>query len=426
MRRPRIPAETHRRRRERLARKLGDGTALVCAKPAPGDHAEIYRPDPDLLYLTGMAEPHSALSITVRDGKIEEETIFCRERDVDRERWDGEILGPTRARNWLGIGDAAKWEGIGAFAREQVPQEGDVFVKFEKGNQLPNRCAQAMASSAGPSSRAMRDLRGAMATLRMVKDGEEIASIKMSCSLAVKAMERVRTGMAAASSEAGLEAIISHEYASAGANHAFRPIVACGKNACVAHYVENSSRLAKGRLVLVDTGASLDGYASDITRVYPVTGDFSPAQKELYEVVLRAQKAAMSNVRPGGTMARAQRAACRALARGLADMGICRGPVARVLSSGDFADFYFHSIGHMLGLEVHDAYLRTGPDGKPTKLRSNMVVTIEPGLYLDDRKCVPKELRFTGIRIEDTVLVTRTGNEALTAGTPKAASALGA
>ncbi len=411
-------AGTHRKRRERLAALVGDGTVFAANPPLPSDHAASHRPDPDMFYLTGMDEPDCSLSLAVEGGKITGETVHCRARDPDYERWNGELLGPLRASRLLAVDDVRPWKDAAAALREAVGNgAGQLHVRMDSPAAAQGLSIMSNSRPAGRTS--LSDLRWATARLRMVKDRTEVALIESCSRIAVEALAELASALPGAATEADLEASLSSSYARRGAEHAFRPIVACGRNACVAHYTANSSRLGRGKLVLVDTGARRSGYTSDITRVYPLSGRFTDAQRELYGTVLSAQKAAIRRIRPGSTLESAQRSASRALAKGLASMGVCRGAPERVMGSGAFADFYFHSIGHMLGIEVHDPILRKDGKGRPLRLVPGMVVTVEPGLYLDGRKQVPKELRNTGVRIEDLVLVTRTGNRVLTAAAPK-------
>lgn len=412
---------TLRKRRERLARKVGDGLAYVFNRPAERGHHQRYRPEPDMFYLTGLTEPDCALVIKAQSGSIEQETIYCRNRDIGLERWNGEMLGPKRASRMLGIDDARSWQSAAGVVRDAFdPKARSHHMRLDAGSEALKACLGLIASCRDAPNTSVFDLRRATTALRMVKDNLEIERITASSKITAKALAQLVEALPKAKSEGQLVAELDHAYSSHGARHAFLPIVACGRNACVAHYVANASRLSKSKLVLVDTGAEKDGYASDATRVYPVGGRFSAAQRDIYQVVLAAQKAAIACIKPGGTMARAQKAASRALARGLVSLGICRGTHDKVMSSAAFADFYFHSIGHMLGIEVHDPSFQVDDRGKPLPLRPGMVVTVEPGLYLDDRKQVPREMRNTGVRIEDLVLVTRTGNKVLTADAPKA------
>ena len=408
------------KRRRKLAKLMGSGVAYLTNPPPERDHSRKNKPDPDMFYLTGLTEPDCAYAMKVESGKIKHEAVYCRERNPTHEKWNGRTLGPKGAARVARIDDARPWKGLAKFIEDSFDNSFKSHcIRFDLSNEALLEFTKHIEKQHGKKEHALCELRHLTARIRMVKDSHEVDLIKKSSEITTNAMHKVALALHEAKSEADLEAIISHFYTENLAQHAFLPIVACGKNACTAHYVKNNSRLQKNKLVLVDTGAVLNGYASDLTRVFPVNGKFTNAQRDLYETVLEAQKAAIARAIKGNTMQTAHNAACKALAKGLASMGICRGSPAKVMASGDFTDFFFHSIGHMLGIEVHDPITNTDSQGKPLQLKPNMVVTIEPGLYLDDRKKVPVELRNTGVRIEDLVQVARNGNNILTDGAPK-------
>jgi Xaa-Pro aminopeptidase len=216
-----------------------------------------------------------------------------------------------------------------------------------------------------------------------------------------------------------IEAELIHEFRRHGAQApAYMPIVAGGANACVLHYVENSATLKDGDLLLIDAGCELDGYASDITRTFPVNGRFRGPQKDVYQMVLAAQAAAIAAVKPGNAWDQPHDVALKVLAQGMIDLGLCKGSLDKVLESGDYKRFYMHRTGHWLGLDVHDAgdYKR---DGKWRELKPGMVLTVEPGCYVRPAQDVPEKLWNIGVRIEDDVLITTKGQEVLTSAAPK-------
>jgi Xaa-Pro aminopeptidase len=216
-----------------------------------------------------------------------------------------------------------------------------------------------------------------------------------------------------------VEAELLHEFCSHGArNPAYTSIVAGGANACVLHYVGNNAKLRDGDLLLIDAGCEMEGYASDITRTFPVNGKFSPAQKDVYEVVLAAQTAAIASAQPKQTWDAPHHSALRVLAQGFIDLKLCSGSVDAVLESESYKRFYMHRTGHWLGMDVHDVgEYKTGDDWRP--LQPGMVLTVEPGCYIRPADDVPEALWNIGIRIEDDVAITKTGNEVLTAAAPK-------
>jgi len=271
-----------------------------------------------------------------------------------------------------------------------------------------------------------RDLSLLLDEMRLVKDAGELATMRRAAAISagahVRAMrfcaERLRSG-AASVREYEIEAELLHEFRRSGAQFpAYWPIVAGGPNACVLHYVFNNAPLRGGELLLIDAGCELDGYASDVTRSFPVNGRFSAAQRDTYEVVLAAQLAAIGKVRAGNAWNEPHDAAVRVLAQGMLDLKLLSGTLDEVLEKEAYKRFYMHRTGHWLGLDVHDAgdYKRSG---KWRSLAPGMVLTVEPGLYIRAADDVPKPLHNIGIRIEDDVLVTESGCEVITAEAPK-------
>jgi Xaa-Pro aminopeptidase len=268
----------------------------------------------------------------------------------------------------------------------------------------------------------MHDVRAPIDDMRLVKDAHELGVMRRAARIAAaahrRAMQRTRPGRF----EYEIEAELLYEFRRNGAQTpAYTPIVAGGANACVLHYVFNDALLRDGELLLIDAGCELDGYASDLTRTYPVNGRFSAAQREVYDLVLAAQRAAMDEVRPGRAWNDPHDAAVKVLARGLLDLKLLAGSLEEALEKETYKRFYMHRTGHWLGLDVHDAgdYKRAG---SWRALAPGMVLTVEPGLYIRAANDVPERLRNIGIRIEDDVLVTDAGCEVLTAEAPKAAA----
>jgi Xaa-Pro aminopeptidase len=256
--------------------------------------------------------------------------------------------------------------------------------------------------------------------MRLVKDAHELELMRRAARIAAtahrRAMQRTRPG----STEYQVEAELLYEFRRSGAQFpAYSPIVAGGANACVLHYVANDAVLRDGELLLIDAGCELDGYASDLTRTFPVNGRFSAAQREVYEIVLASQRAALDQVRAGNGWNDPHDAAVKVLAQGLLDLKLVAGPLAAVLEKETYKRFYMHRTGHWLGLDVHDAgdYKR---EGSWRALAPGMTLTVEPGLYIRAEDDIPERLRNIGIRIEDDVLVTETGCEVITAEAPKA------
>jgi Xaa-Pro aminopeptidase len=276
---------------------------------------------------------------------------------------------------------------------------------------------QSRSGTTAPAE--IRDIRLLLDEMRLFKSAEELQVMRRAAEISGgahrRAMQNTRPGM----SEYEVEADLMHEFRRHGAQApAYTSIVAGGANACVLHYVDNNARLKAGELLLIDAGCELDGYAADITRTFPVDGKFNPAQRDLYELVLSAQAAAINAVRPGNTWDAPHNAALQVLAQGFIDLGLCHGSVDEVIQSEDYKRFYMHRTGHWLGLDVHDVgeYKRNG-DWRP--LQPGMTLTVEPGCYVRPADNVPKHFWNIGIRIEDDVVVTETGCEVLTGAAPK-------
>jgi Xaa-Pro aminopeptidase len=263
------------------------------------------------------------------------------------------------------------------------------------------------------------DVRAEVNDMRLTKDAHEVAIMRRAGAISSGAHVRAMGAAAAGKREYEVEAELMHEFLRNGARAAaYGSIVASGANACVLHYRENTAELKKGELLLIDAGCELDSYASDITRTWPIDGKFTPVQKDVYELVLASQEAAIKAVKPEADFIDYHDAATRVLVQGLVDFKLCKGSVDKVLEDGSYKQFYMHRTGHWLGLDVHDAgdYMRKG---KWRKLKPGMVLTVEPGLYIRPAPNVPKSFWNIGVRIEDDVLVTPKGRDVLTSACPK-------
>jgi Xaa-Pro aminopeptidase len=410
-------------RRRRLAEAIGDGVAFVPTAPERvrnRDSHYPYRFDSHFYYLTGFTEPEAA--VVLASGKS---ILFCRERNEDREIWDGFRYGPEAARERFGFDEAypiAKLDEqmIGLLENQRAlyyPMGADLEWDSRAMAWLNAVRAKARAGIAAPES--LRDVRGAVDDMRLLKDAHELGVMRRAARIAAAAHRRAMQRTRAGRTEYEVEAELLYEFRRNGAQFpAYSPIVAGGANACVLHYVANDAMLRDGDLLLIDAGCELDGYASDITRTFPVNGRFSVAQREVYEIVLSAQRAALETVRAGGAWNEPHDAAVKTLAQGMIDLGLLSGGLAEVLEKETYKRFYMHRTGHWLGLDVHDAgdYKRAG---EWRALAPGMVLTVEPGLYIRAADDVPQRLRNIGVRIEDDVLVTQNGYEVLTAEAPK-------
>jgi Xaa-Pro aminopeptidase len=416
----------HGARRARLAQAMQAGVAVIPTAPERIRNRDThypYRFDSHFYYLTGFAEPEAALVLVA--GAQPRSILFCREKNEERETWDGFRYGPALARERFGFDEA--WpiaqldeklaELLGDQAALHYPVGADAHWDARAMGWLNAVRARARAGVGAPER--VHDVRALIDEMRLVKDAQELALMRRAATISAAAHRRAMRAARQGAFEYTLEAELLYEFRRGGAQFpAYWPIVAGGANACVLHYVANDAPLADGDLVLIDAGCELNGYAADITRTFPVGARFSGAQREVYDIVLAAQTAAIAEVRAGRAWNEPHDAAVKVLAQGMLDLGLLKGSLAETLEKETYKRFYMHRTGHWLGLDVHDAgeYKRAG---KWRSLVAGMTLTVEPGLYIRAAEDVPERLRGIGIRIEDDVLVTEAGCEVLTAAAPK-------
>jgi Xaa-Pro aminopeptidase len=423
-----IEVREYMRRRRQLMRMAGpDAIVIVAAAPERvrnNDAHYPYRQDSDFHYLTGFGEPDAVLALVPGRGPGEV-ILFCRERDPERERWDGPRVGTGGAVATLGLDDAFPIDDIDDILPGLIEGRARVYYHFGRDTEFDLKLigwvnsVRARVRQGATRPHEFVALSHLLHDLRLYKSRNELRLMRKSAKIAaeahVQAMRATRAGM----SEHAIEAELLHVFRRHGAVPSYEPIVGSGANACILHYRANDGTLADGELLLVDAGAEFQCYASDITRTWPVGGRFTPAQRALYELVLEAQLAAIDEVRAGRSFDAFHQAAVRVLTRGLIRLGLLRGSLASNLRKQAYRTFYMHKTGHWLGLDVHDV----GDyriDGEFRQLEPGMVVTVEPGLYVaPDLADVPAEYRGIGIRIEDDVVVTRGEPEVLSSGVPK-------
>jgi len=416
----------YRKRRERLARAMQAGIAVIPTAPERvrnRDSHYPYRFDSHFYYLTGFAEPGAALVIVA--GEAPRSLLFCRTRSEEREIWDGFRYGPEAARERFGFDAAQPIEALDEALAGLLENQPALYYPVGDDPEWDARAmkwlnavrARVRAGVAAPDR--VHDVRALVDDMRVVKDPHEQSLMRRAARIAAAAHRRAMQSVRPGRNEYEIEAELLYEFRRSGAQFpAYSPIVAGGANACVLHYVFNDATLRDGDLLLIDAGCELDGYASDITRTFPVNGRFSGAQREVYELVLAAQHAAIEKVRAGSEWIAPHDAAVRVLAQGMLDLKLLAGTLDEVLEKESYKRFYMHRTGHWLGLDVHDAgdYRRSG---KWRALAPGMTLTVEPGLYIRAADDIPERLRDLGVRIEDDVLVTASGCEILTAEAPK-------
>ena len=386
-----------------------------------------FRQNSDLFYLTGFEEPDAVLVLVPgrRQGQV---VLFCRERDPDMELWNGYRLGPEGAVAYLGVDDAFPIDDLDEILPGLI--EGTQRIYYSMGHDdvfdqrvmgWVNQIRKLVRTGAAPPAD-FTDLAFLLHEQRLIKSAAEVRVMRkageISAAAHVRAMQECQPGRY----EYHLEAAIQHTFAEHGARFpAYNSIVGSGANACVLHYTENASKMRAGELVLIDAGCEYQGYAADITRTFPVSGQFSTEQRAIYDLVLEAQRAAIAKVRPGNTWNQPHDATVRVITRGLIKLGLLRGKERELIKAEAYRDFYMHRAGHWLGLDVHDVG-EYRVDGRWRQLEPGMVLTIEPGIYIAaDNTKVPKRWRGIGVRIEDDVVVTEQGCDVLTGDVPKRA-----
>lgn len=416
----------HKRRKE-LMRLMGEGVAIVPTAPVYVRNRDVqfpYRPDSDFYYLTGFPEPE-ALAVFVPNRPKGQFVLFCRDKDPERELWDGRRAGPEGAREVYGADEAYPIAMADTIIPALLENRKKVFYSMGRHTGLDGRTigwlnevrSRARSGVAAPVQ--IVDLDHILHELRLIKRPEEIARMRQAARISGSAHCRAMSACRPGLHEYELEAELLYEFRKHGSESpAYAPIVGGGENGCILHYVENRAELRNGDLVLIDAAAEFDGYAADITRTFPVNGRFSEAQRDVYEVVLAAQQAAINEVRPGNHWNEPHDRAVRVLTEGLVDLGLLRGTVDDLLASGDYRRFYMHRTGHWLGLDVHDVG-DYKVDGEWRVFEPGMTLTVEPGLYIRAAEDIEPRFRNLGIRIEDDVLVTQKGHEVLTEGAPK-------
>lgn len=438
-----IPRSVFAARRKLLMERMGaHSIALLPAAPVRQRNRDTeypYRPDSDFYYVTGFPEPEALAALI--PGAEHEFLLFCRDRDPVLETWQGRRAGPQGAMENYGAAQAYPCSALEKVLLPLLENKERVYYPLGECAEFDQQVlgwVKRIRSKVRTGVRAPDTfiaLAALLHPLRLRKQPEEIAVMREAGRIAaaghVRAMQRCQPGMM----EYQVEAEMFHTLLAHGCTWSYPPIVAGGAHACILHYTENNAELRAGDLLLIDAGAELDGYASDITRTFPVNGRFSGAQREIYQLVLAAQQAAIAQVRPGRHCHEPHQAAVRVLVEGLVALGLLPGAVAEIIESERYKTFYMHSTGHWLGMDVHDvgAY----KDGAEWQVfEAGMVTTIEPGLYLPattrcwdaqwQRLGVDLEVELApqwhniGVRIEDDVLVTEEEPEVLTSAVPKA------
>lgn len=421
-------AEYARRRKRLMALMEPNSIAIIPSakeQVRSRDTEYPFRQDSDFYYLSGFVEPQSVL-VLIPEREHGEFVMFCREREPQQELWNGRRYGPQGVCEHFAADDAFPIGDIDDIlpglieGRERVYYSMGRSASFDQQVMTWVNHIRARASTGAVPPGELTDLDHMLHDLRLIKSAAELRVMREAAEITARAHYRAMQFCQPGVFEYQLEAEILHEFAMAGARHpAYTTIVGGGANGCILHYVENTAKLRRDDLVLIDAGCELEGYAADVTRTFPVSGKFNEHQRALYEVVLAAQEAAFAAIRPGNHWNQSHDATVQVITEGLVELGLLQGDVQTLIEEGAYRDFYMHRAGHWLGLDVHDVG-GYRVDEAWRVLEPGMVMTVEPGIYVaPDNTSVAEHWRGIGIRIEDNVVVTSTGCEITTSAVPR-------
>ena len=424
-----IPIKSYIKRRQQLASKMQKGIAIIPTSPERvrnRDSNYPYRFDSYFYYLTGFNEPNAVFVMMIGDNIQTTKTIlFCQDKDIEHEIWNGFRYDPDSAKEVFSIDEAYPISVLDEVLPKLLADQSRIYYSLGQDRAWDLRLTdwlnqvrkQSRSGVVAPPE--IYDCRTLIDEMRLLKSADEIQLMRHAAEISSRAHCRAMQGICPGMKEYEIEAEFLHEFRKHGSEApAYTPIVAGGANACVLHYINNNMELKSGDLVLIDAGCELNGYAADITRTFPVNGKFSPVQKDIYQLVLSAQSAAINTIKLGNSWDMPHTAALQVLVQGLIDMGLCQGNVDSVIESEDYRQFFMHRTGHWLGLDVHDVG-EYKQDGKWRLFELGMALTVEPGCYIRPAENVPEHFWNIGVRIEDDVIVTNNGCEVLTESAPK-------
>ncbi|BAY82879.1 peptidase M24 [Calothrix parasitica NIES-267] len=428
----------YRQRRDALMSKIGNGTAIFRSAPMAVMHNDVeyaYRQDSDFFYLTGLDEAE-AVAVLAPHHEEHKFILFVQPKDITKEVWSGYVTGVDAAKEKYGADEAYPINEL----NEKLPQyliNADK-IYYRLGRDIPfnetvlthyQRLLRTYPKR-GTGPTAIQDTCTILHGMRLVKSDSELTLMRKAADIAVEAhnvaREMAKPGVYEYEVQAEMERIFRKH---GGNGPAYPSIVASGANSCILHYIENNRQMQDGDLLLIDAGCSYGYYNSDITRTFPVGGKFTTEQKVLYELVLDAQKKAIAQLKPGNAYSSIHDTALRVLVEGMAELGILKGEIDKLIEEEKYKPYYMHRTGHWLGLDVHDVGVYQHGKDNPLILQPGQVLTVEPGIYIvpgakpaEEQPQVDEKWMGIGIRIEDDVLVTEDGCEVLTAGVPKEVS----
>jgi Xaa-Pro aminopeptidase len=430
-----IDLQEYRQRRERLMSKIGQGVAIFRSAPTAVMHNDveyIYRQDSDFYYLTGLNEAE-AVAVLAPEHPEHRFILFVQPKNPEKETWTGYLWGVEGVKEYFGADEAYSIEELDEKLPQYLEKSDRLYYHFGRDRAFNEKILRHWQKllltypKRGTGPVGIDDSGFLLHPLRQVKSPQELELLRQATAISAQAHNRAREFAQVGHYEYQIQAEIEHTFRMAGGmGPAYPSIVASGENACILHYIENNRQVQDGDLLLIDAGCAYEYYNGDITRTFPVNGKFTPEQKTLYDLVLAAQLAAIEAVKAGNPYNGFHDAAVKVLVEGLKDLGLLIGDSEEIIKEEKYKPFYMHRTGHWLGLDVHDAGTYKCSEEAWQILQPGNVVTVEPGLYIapdikpvEGQPEVPEHWRGIGIRIEDDVLVTETGNEVLTAAVPK-------
>ncbi|WP_163830960.1 Xaa-Pro aminopeptidase [Spartinivicinus ruber] len=424
-----LPVSEYKKRRSSLMAEMDDNSiAIIPSAPIQVRNRDVdypYRQDSDFYYLSGFPEPEAVL-VLIPERSHGETILFCREKDPEKELWEGLRAGQEGACEKYGFDDAFPISDIDEILPGLIEGKSRVYYEigtnetFDRRMMLWINAIKAKTKQGAVPPGEFVALDHILHEMRIFKSEAEVALMKKAAEISANAHLRAMKACQPGCYEYQLEAELLHEFVYNGCRAAaYNSIVGGGVNACILHYTENNEVLSDGDLVLIDAGCELDHYASDITRTFPVNGKFSKEQKVIYELVLKSQLAAIEAVQPGNHFNQPNDVTVQVITEGLVELGLLSGDVDQLIKEEKYKPFYMHKAGHWLGMDVHDVG-EYKIDGEWRKLEPGMVLTIEPGIYIaPDNEDVDKRWRGIGVRIEDDVVVTESGHMVLSGDVPK-------
>ena len=419
----------YEQRRKKLSQKLANNSLLIVPNSnhsiRSNDVEYRFKADPDFQYLSGFEEPSSIL-VLKKEKNNTKFILYVPPKDKDKEIWTGKRHGTEGAKS---IFKAHQAFDISTFYKEfhnLIQNTNTIYYPIGRFKDLDLKITSLINNqknlnrSGANSLNSISDSRDLIHEMRLIKDSHEISLMQKAADISrlahIDAMKFAKPGMY----EYELDAIIESRFRKEGsAGPSYPTIAGSGENCTILHYIENNKLIRKDQLILIDAGCEYENYASDLTRTFPSGKKFTSPQKDLYEIVLSAQNSAIKQSKPGKTFDSVHQKALRTIIEGLKELKLLKGSYEKIVKSGEYRKFYMHKTGHWLGLDVHDAGRYFDENKKSIKLQAGMVTTVEPGIYISRDLNVPKHFRGIGIRIEDDVLITKSGNKVLTAGTPK-------